>query len=283
MKDKVIVITGASGGIGAAVTEMLGQQGARLVLAARSQKNLDTLAEKVRQSGGEALVIPTDMGNPDQVKALAQQTLAHYGRVDILINNAGYGQYGPLTELTEDQIRQQFEVNIIGLLLLTQRLVPTMRLQRQGRIINIGSIAGVVTLPFGGIYHASKHALEALSDALRMELAPFNIYVSLIQPGPVKTQFFSTAADTAGQANPVGSPYAAIYPQVQNRYKEFESQGIEVGEVVKVIRQALTDSPPKDRYLAYNGGPLLLGLMKNLPASITDGIYKGLFGLDHPL
>jgi len=155
LKEAVVILTGASQGIGAVTARDLGKEGCRVVLAARTERSLATVAAQVRQAGGEALIVPTDMGNLEQVKHLAQQTLDRYGRVDAVINNAGYGQFGPLSELTEAQIRAQFEVNVFGLLFLCQQVIPAMRAQRKGRIVNLSSVAGVFTLPFEGLYHAS--------------------------------------------------------------------------------------------------------------------------------
>ncbi len=282
LKGSVIVITGASAGIGEDLALTLAPQGCRLVLAARSEGPLEALAHQVRQRGSEALVVPTDMKDSAQIKALAQRTLAHYGTVDALINNAGYGQYGPISELTEDQIRSQFDLNVIGLVLLTQHLIPTMRTQRRGRIINISSIAGLVTLPFGGIYHASKHAVESITDALRMELAPFGIYVSAIEPGPVATNFFKRAQEKASDFNLASSPYAPILPKFLAQLDKFEKEGVPVAEITRMILLALTQAPPQDRYIAYKDG-VLLGLFRTFPVGIKDTIFKSMFGLDQPL
>ncbi|WP_287127859.1 SDR family oxidoreductase [Candidatus Cyanaurora vandensis] len=278
----VVVITGASAGIGRATALALGQRGSRLVLAARTESALQEVAAEVEAAGGSALVVPTDLRDPVQVKALAQQTLAHYGRVDALINNAGYIEYGPLSEVTETQLREQFEVNVFGLLLLTQGFIPTWMSQRQGRIINLSSIAGVLTLPFEGLYHASKYAVEALSDALRMELAPFNIQVSVIQPGPVKTNFFDRAQETMAQLMP-SSPYRAILPKIQSQLSSLAQQGVAAEAVTEAILKALTEDTPQDRYVVFPGGSLLLGTVRNLPTSWRDGLLKSTFGLDRPL
>jgi len=283
LKEAVVILTGASQGIGAMTAQALGKEGCRVVLAARTEASLATVATQVRQAGGEALIIPTDMGDINQVKNLAQRTLDRYGRVDALINNAGYGQFGPLSELTEAQIRQQFEVNVFGLLFLSQAVIPAMRAQRKGRIINVSSVAGVFTLPFEGLYHASKYAVEALSDALRMELAPFGLYVSVIQPGPVKTNFFNQVRAKSDENYGDGSPYAQLLPQVEVQLQRFIAQGTTPEAISTAILRALTDQPPQARYVVFPGGSLMLNLVQNLPDALRDRFFMEWYGLDQPL
>lgn len=193
LSKQVILITGASAGIGAALAKILAERfmGIQLVLAARNVEKLETVATLCRKAGAEVLVVPTDLENIEQIEALAKAAIAHFGRVDALVNNAGYGQMGPLELLPAIAAQRQFQINLLGPLALIRTLVPLMRDQGGGRIINISSLGGRMAFPFGGLYSASKFALEGLSDALRMELAPFNIKVSVIEPGPVSTDFLS--------------------------------------------------------------------------------------------
>ncbi len=272
---QVIIITGASLGIGAATAKLLATQGARLVLAARSVDKLEQLAAELK---AESLVVPMDMTQGADLEDLVAKTLEHYGRVDGLVNNAGYGQYGPLELLTEEAIRRQFEVNVIGLLLLTQRVIPTMRVQGKGRIVNISSLSGLIALPFSGLYHASKFALEGLSDSLRMELAPFGIQVSLVEPGPVETKFFEVARD---QSMPyLEGPYKEASLKTQAQMDSFTREAWEPERVAPFILKALADENPRDRYQAFSGGSFLANALKFTPKTITDGIFRNLFGLD---
>lgn len=191
LSEQVVLITGASTGIGAALAQILAQRfmGIRLVLAARSVEKLETVATFCRKAGAEVLAIPTDMSKIEQVEALAQASITHFGRVDALVNNAGYGQMGPVELIPASAVQRQFQVNVLGPLALVRALVPLMRETGGGRVINVSSLGGRLAFPFGGLYSASKFALEGLSDALRMELEPFNIKVSVIEPGPVSTDF----------------------------------------------------------------------------------------------
>lgn len=272
---RVIIITGASLGIGAVTAKLLATQGAKLVLAARSVDKLEQLAAALET---DSLVVPTDMTEGSDLENLVAKTLEHYGRIDGLVNNAGYGQYGPLEMLTEEAIRRQFEVNVIGLLLLTQKVIPTMRAQGQGRIVNISSLAGLVSLPFSGLYHASKFALEGLSDSLRMELAPFGIQVSLVEPGPVKTEFFEVAQEKSMPY--LEGPYKEASLKTQVQMESFTRDAWEPERVAQLILKALTDENPRDRYQAFSGGPFLANALKLTPKPITDGIFRNLFGLD---
>ncbi|NES85157.1 MAG: SDR family oxidoreductase [Moorea sp. SIO2B7] len=283
LSQQVILITGASGGIGAALAETLAQQfsGIRLVLAARSQDKLDQVATQCRKAGADVLVIPTDMANPEQVKALATKTVEHFGQVDALINNAGYGQMGAVELVSPEAAKQQFAVNFHGPLILTQALIPVMRDRRRGRIINISTLAGKVAFPIGGIYSASKFALEALSDSLRMELKAFNIQVSVIEPGPVSTNFFQVANDTIEPtiAKLTNNPYRAAFENIDDIEQQMEMLGWTAQKVVQVILRSLTDTNPRPRYVAATGGSIVLFLMKILPTSVTDALWKRFYGI----
>jgi short-subunit dehydrogenase involved in D-alanine esterification of teichoic acids len=165
LANQVVLITGASAGIGEAVALEAAKRGARLVLAARREGLLRNVKDLVESRGAEALVVPTDMADTAQVEALAQKALDHFGRVDILVNNAGYGQMGPVEEVDVAAMRRQFEVNVFGLHALTRALLPQMRERGSGRILNLSSVAGQLSMPFSGVYSATKFAVEALSDA----------------------------------------------------------------------------------------------------------------------
>lgn len=284
LSQQVILITGASAGIGAALAKILAQQfvSIRLVLAARSVKNLETVAEDCRKAGADVLVVPTDLAHVEQVEALAAKAIAHFGRVDVLINNAGYGQMGPVELIPNAAAQRQFQVNLIAPLALIRALVPSMRDQGGGRIINISSLGGRLAFPFGGLYSASKFALEGLSDALRMELAPFNIQVSVIEPGPVSTNFFAAAAQAVAEnvAEPEKSPYRAAFAKLQNLEQHTRSQAWTSERVTQVILKALTAKKPRPRYIAATGGNFLLFMMTLLPTRAVDSFWQRFYGID---
>jgi short-subunit dehydrogenase len=285
LSAQVVLITGASSGIGAAIALNLSQRftGIKLVLAARSQERLEDIAAQCRHSGAEVLVIPTDVALGDRVKALAEKALHHFGRVDALVNNAGYGQMGPMELIDEADAQYQFAVNFYAPLTLSQALIPAMRQQGYGRIINISSVAGRMAFPLMGLYSASKFALEAMSDALRMELEPFNIQVVLIEPGPIKTEFFRVAKGTVEKitAQVADSPYQAAFAEAAGMEEGMNKVGWEVDRLAQIIVQALGSARPKPRYVAATGGEIMLFFMTKLfPTRIVDKIWQSVYGID---
>jgi short-subunit dehydrogenase len=285
LAEQVILITGASAGIGAALARVLAAKffGIRLILAARSAEKLEVVATDCRKAGAEVLTVPTDISQVEQAQALAQTAIAQFGRVDALVNNAGYGQMGPLELVPAPATRRQFEVNLLGPLALTQALIPSLRDQGGGRIINISSLGGRLAFPFGGLYSASKFALEGLSDALRMELEPFNIQVSVVEPGPVSTEFFGVVATVVEEAvpDPQHTPYRAAFEKLESLEQQTSSRAWSAERVADVIIQALSDRRPRPRYLAATGGGVLLFLMtKLLPTWVVDKFWQRFYGID---
>lgn len=283
LSEQVILITGASAGIGAALAKSLAQQflGIRLVLAARHADKLEAVATQCRKAGAEIWVVRTDMADTAQVQHLAQSAIAHFGRVDAVVNNAGYGQMGPLELVTPEQAKAQFAVNFHGVLTLCQALIPAMREAGGGRIVNISSLGGKMAFPMGGLYSCSKFALEALSDVLRMELEPFNIKVSVIEPGPVKTEFFAVANRRVEE---LSTTEEGVYQPAIAKVKAIKQQTEQLGwpseQVAKVIIRALRDRDPRPRYVAATGGKILIFLMtKVLPTWARDWFWQRFYGI----
>lgn len=183
LRGRVVLITGASSGIGRATARAFAPTGARLVLAARRADRLAALAHELEEVGCETLAVPTDMRREEDIAALARAALERFGRIDILVNNAGLGRIHWLEALTPEEIREQFDVNIVGMVLLTRAVLPVMQRQRSGHIINIASVAGRIGTPGYTVYAATKFAVEGFSEALRREVAPWGIYVSVVYPG----------------------------------------------------------------------------------------------------
>jgi len=180
-----VLITGCSSGIGRDLAQRLTTSGYTVVATARKAETLDDLPA--------ALKLPLDVTQAESVKQAVDCALQRFGRIDVLVNNAGYALPGAIEEISDEQIHQLFDVNVFGVIRMIRAVVPHMRHQGAGRIINMSSIAGKRAIPVNGTYCATKFALEALSDALRLELAPFGIQVVLIEPGSIKTQFAVTA------------------------------------------------------------------------------------------
>ncbi|MBF2029352.1 MAG: SDR family oxidoreductase [Oscillatoriales cyanobacterium C42_A2020_001] len=285
LAESVVLLTGASTGIGAALAKMLATRysGIRLVLAARNQERLEQVAAVCQQAGAETLVVPTDLSQIEQGQALAQIALDHFGRVDVLVNNAGYGQMGPLELMTPDECRRQFEVNVLGPLALTQTIIPSMRDRGGGRIINISSIGGRTAFPFGGLYSGSKFALEALSDALRMELEPFNIKVSVVEPGAVHNEFLDVVKQEIETAipDPENTPYRAAFATFGELDKRTKATAWTSDQVAEVIIRVLKAKQPRPRYVAATAGGFLVFLLtKVLPTKAVDRFWQRFYGID---
>ena len=247
LNDKVVLVTGASEGIGAATARLLRTRGAKLALAARSEEKLAGLAQPAD------LIIPGDLLDPDHRRHVVEETLARFGRIDVLINNAGIGMYIPSWRAPIDEVRRMFELNFFAALELVQLVVPDMRKRRSGCVVNISSIGGQLSLPWFTLYSSTKFALLGFSDGLRMELKPDGIHVIAVCPGYVKTGF---------QGNVIGGRP----PDRLQRSKKFAITAEQCAEaIVKGIeRDARTVSAPKI-------GRALVFLSQVFP-SITDRI-----------
>jgi len=188
IEGKVVVITGASSGLGEATARLLSAQGASVALGARRVERIQALADELTASGGKALAVATDVTDRDQVKALVDAAVQTYGRIDVLINNAGLMPHSPLERLKIDDWNQMIDVNIKGVLYGIAAALPYMQQQRAGHIINVSSVAGHKVRPGGVVYAATKHAVRVLSEGLRMEVKPYNIRTTVISPGAVATE-----------------------------------------------------------------------------------------------
>jgi short-subunit dehydrogenase len=284
LAQQVILITGASTGIGAALAETLATDFAdiSLVLASRNQTKLELVADKCRQAGAKVLVVPTDISQVEQIKALVKETINHFNRVDVLVNNAGYGQMGPIELIPLEAAQKQFAVNFHAPLALSQALIPLMRQQGKGRIVNISSLGGRIPFPTAGMYSCSKFALETLSDILRMELKAFNIKVVVVEPGPVITDFFGVAWDKVQKNIPNydQTPYAPIFENIEAIDSQLDMLGWSAVKTAKVIAKAIATPNPKPRYVAATGGSFLIFIMtKIFPTWLRDTFWKRFYGI----
>jgi NAD(P)-dependent dehydrogenase (short-subunit alcohol dehydrogenase family) len=286
LAEQVVLITGAAGGIGSAIAHQLAQQypGIRLVLTDCQQELLEQSALSCRQAGAEVLAIPADLTNPEQLEALPKVAIDKFGQVNSLINNAGYSQSGPVESISLNAVEQHFRVNLFAAIALIQALTPVMRCSGGGRIINITSMAGRIAFPFEGVYGASKFALEGLSDALRMELAPFNIQVIVIAPGAVLTNALEVGPKALIEllSDSQNTPYSAAAQQVSKLVQQIKKHAWSAEQVAQVIHQALSDRDPKPRYVAATAiNKLILALMlRVLPTTVTDRFRQQLYGLN---
>jgi short-subunit dehydrogenase len=207
LENRVAVVTGASSGIGEATAKELARRGAAVAVAARDEEKLEALAREIQAASGYALPIPTDVTDEASVRALIERTVSALGGVDVLVNNAGLGLSGRVSELREEDLRYLYEVNVLGPLRCTQAVLPRMR--RGGRIINVSSVVGLRSIPKVGGYCSSKFALNGLSEALRVEAAASGVTVTSVYPGTTRTAFRDNSRRTRDESRgwrPKGVP-----------------------------------------------------------------------------
>lgn len=269
MNTKVILITGCSSGIGFDAVFALKNRGHRVIASCRKTEDVQKLLNK----GVEALLL--DVSNPISIQsAFAQLLIMTLGHLDVLINNAGYGQVGALEDISRDILRQQFETNVFGLQDLTNLVIPVMREQGGGRIINISSILGVVSMPFRGAYNASKYALEGLSDTLRLELSGSGINVITIEPGPINSRFRDNAVDLSLQQIPMEKSYFKNqYRNMLSNFKQKKADSFftrDTDAVIKKLVHAVESRKPKPKYPVTFPAYFLIGLKRFFTTRLLD-------------
>jgi NAD(P)-dependent dehydrogenase (short-subunit alcohol dehydrogenase family) len=272
MPSKAVLITGCSSGIGKATATKLASDGWKVYATARRSETLEDL----RQQGCETLAI--DVTDEGSMSAAVEAVTEAEGAVGVLINNAGYSQSGAVEAVPLDEVRREFETNVFGLIRMCQLVLPGMRAQGWGRIVNLGSMGGRLTFPGGGIYHASKYALEAISDAMRFEVRGFGINVILIEPGLIVTNF----GDVAASSVQTDGPYADFNRQVakltEDAYKGPMSRlGAGPEAVAKAIAGALRTEHPKARYPVTPSAHLMINQRKLMPDKVWDLIMRTQF------
>jgi NAD(P)-dependent dehydrogenase (short-subunit alcohol dehydrogenase family) len=278
--SKVVLITGCSSGIGHATAERLATAGWTVYATARKLESITDL----EAHGCKLLTL--DVQDEVSMAAAVETVESAEGAVGALVNNAGYGLYGPVEEVPIEDVRAQFETNLFGLARLTQLVLPGMRRQRWGKIVNISSMGGILTFPGGGFYHASKHALEALSDALRFEVRYFGISVSVVEPGLIKTSFGDTAVGTVGESRD-----ADAYASFNNGLKDKVTGAYEgsmgrfaIGPetVAKTIEKALSARRSKARYVVPGALKPMLLTRKLTPDRVWDALMRRQFPSPKP-
>jgi NAD(P)-dependent dehydrogenase (short-subunit alcohol dehydrogenase family) len=264
---KVVLITGCSSGIGRAVADLLADSGHRVVATARRAESLAELQRWAEPYPDRTLVHPLDVSNESSIAAAVQATLHRFARIDVLVNNAGYGQLGAVEELSLDQWRTQFETNVFGVAACIRAALPAMRAQGHGRIINVSSAVAHITTPLMGAYCASKHALESLSAALRMETAGQHIDVVMIEPGPVGTDFrLHVQRQYAALPDVQKSLYAPLYCGLKSWWEKEPGRGVTTAlHVATLILRAVEARRPRMRYRISWEAHLVPQLRKLVP------------------
>ncbi|MEU8687565.1 oxidoreductase [Streptomyces sp. NPDC048665] len=274
MPAKTALVTGASSGIGEATALKLHELGYTVYGAARRTDRLQKLADR----GIRPLVM--DVTDDDSMRAGIEKITAETGRIDVLVNNAGYGSYGSLEDVPLDEARYQFEVNVFGAIRLTQLVLPRMRAQRSGTVVNVTSMGGKIYTPLGGWYHGTKFALEALSDCLRLEAKPFGIDVVVIEPGGIATEWGSIAADKLEKSSTDGA-YAAQAAAVATslRSEANANRNSPPSVIADAIGKAVTTRRPKTRYATGFGARPLITLRRVLPDRVFDTAISRAVGM----
>ncbi|MDP1920428.1 MAG: oxidoreductase [Myxococcales bacterium] len=274
--SKVVLITGCSSGIGKATAKHLVSRGHQVVATARKVKDLTELAD----AGCDVLAL--DVTDEASMVAAVKTVEAKYGAIGVLVNNAGYSQSGAIETVPLERVRAQFETNVFGLVRMTQLVLPGMRRQGFGRIINMSSMGGKLTFPGGGYYHATKHAVEAISDALRFEVQAFGVKVVLVEPGLIKSGF-SEAAVGAMDGAPQAEVYGAFHDAVAKATKESYEKGPLAKlagvpeDVAAVIEKAIVSKSPRARYTVSGSATLLLTQRKLMSDRTWDWFLKSSF------
>ena len=274
--SKAVLITGCSTGIGRATAAHLAASGWRVYATARRPESIQDLA------GRGCRTLALDVCDEASMRTAVETVERAEGAVGVLINNAGYGQEGAFEETAMPDIRRQFETNVFGLIRLTQMVLPGMRRQHWGRVVNLSSMGGRLTLPGGAFYHATKYAVEALSDALRFEVRPFGVDVIVIQPGPIRTQFGDTAIAAVKRVESAGSPYAEFNQVLAEKIREaYEGPmgrlAAEPEAVARVIERAITAEKPRTRYVITFAARFMMALRRWLPDRAFDGFLRTQF------
>ncbi|GAB2765227.1 oxidoreductase [Terrabacter koreensis] len=270
---KVALVTGASAGIGESIAVHLVEAGWTVYAVARRVDRMAGLASR------GVTTFAMDVTDDGSMAAGVRRVIDEQGRIDALVNNAGYGSYGPVETVPLEEARRQFEVNVFGLARLTQLLIPQLRRQRSGTIVNISSIGGRIYEPLGAWYHATKFAVEGFSDSLRLELAPFGIDVVLIQPGPIVSEWDGIARESM-LAWSRGTDYEKAAMRMAAAYEHtYDPRRISSPDAVaEKVLVALEAANPAARYPAGRGARTILAARRLLPDRLMDVVLKRVAG-----
>ena len=267
MSNKTVCITGCSSGIGRAAAYAFLDEEWQVYATARNPADIETLGDAGCHIG------TIDVTDPDDVERVVGRIIDEEGRIDALVNNAGYGQHGPLEDIDDDRLHRQFDVNVFGPHRLVREVLPHMRERENGTIVNVSSVAGRLAPPGMGAYSASKHAMEGYSDALRVEVEPFDVDVSVVQPGPVQTSFRERVGDEIGRLDRTDA-YETLY-EFQEDATLLGGDGplaVHPAVVAEVIVEAAVSPDPEPRYVVGTAAQLLV-YASYLPDRIRDGLF----------
>ena len=268
----VVLITGASSGIGLAAAHKFSAEGWRVVATCRNPGSCPELAELPG-----VLALPLDVTLPESIETAVTRIVSEFGQIDVLVNNAGYGVDGIFEAMTDSAIARQFETNVFGLMRVTRAVLPQMRSQRRGTIIQISSMGGRTTFPLYSIYHGSKWAVEGFSESLAFELRPSGIRVKLIEPGAVQTDFYHRNRETVPPEQL--HEYETNFQRCEQISMKEAQRGCSAEVVAKVIYRAAVDRSGRLRYPAGRQASFLLRLRRLLPESVFMRLIRHVYGI----
>jgi len=272
IENQVVLITGCSSGIGRGLAREFAASGHRVIATARRLESIEDLADDTIH------ILQLDVTDEKSIEKAVNGAQELCGRIDIVVNNAGYALIGPVAELDLDDLRTQLETNVVGVVAVTRAVVPQMVERGSGRIVNIGSVSGVTATPFSGAYCASKAAVHLISDAVRMELAPFGIRVITVQPGAIESRFGERAGRGVERYRE-GSLYSQVFDSIEARAGASQVGSMPAPDFARLVVDAVTrPSPPA--IIRAGKHSVRLPAMAHLPAAIRDRIFSRRFGLD---
>lgn len=264
--DKVALVTGSSSGIGLETSLMLARAGFNTYASMRNLEKSKNITEIAKKEKLPLQVVQLDVNNDGSVKDAIVKILKADQRIDVLINNAGYGLFGSVEDTSIEEIKAQFETNFFGVVRVTQQVLPLMRRQNSGTIVNVSSVGGRIGLPALSAYHSTKFALEGLSESIAFELEPFGIRVVIIEPGVIRTNILNSSSSAKKALDPK-SPYFSLSQKLNDNFKSMMESELSSPpeEVAKVILQAVTSENPQLRYSVGDDAAKLTHARKNMP------------------
>ena len=262
---KVALVTGSSSGIGFETALILARTGIHTYATMRNLEKSKNIIEISNTENLPLQVIQLDVNNDTSVKYAIDRIISEKKRIDVLVNNAGYGLFGSLEDISIEEIKTQFETNFFGVIRVTKQVLPIMREQNGGIIINVSSVGGRIGLPALSAYHSTKFALEGLSESISYEVEPFGIRVVIIEPGVIRTNIMNSSISTTKASDPK-SPYIKLMQKVESRFRSnMENASSPPEAVAKVILQAVTSENPELRYTVGNDATTLIQARTNMP------------------
>jgi NAD(P)-dependent dehydrogenase (short-subunit alcohol dehydrogenase family) len=275
-ENKVAIVTGSSSGIGFETSVILARNGFHTYAAVRNLDKSQPLIDMAKKDGLSIQVIELDVSNDKSVKDAINKVLSENKRIDVVVNNAGYVLAGSFEDLSMDEIKSQFETNFFGVIRVIQAILPTMRNQRNGRIVNVSSMGGRMAIPLDSAYHGTKFALEGLSESLQYEVEQFGIKIIIIEPGAIKSNFFNNLK-MASKAQRPDSPYTQMMQKLNAGFSFILENAAHPVEVAKVILAAVTSEDPQLRYTVGDDAAMILQAKRTMSDTEFRNLMKKQF------